>query len=145
MSPPPQAPDNDGLQVVSIDSLTAALEKLNVNVPVKDMVSAIREVDQAKRAKLANEATERRAALSTRKLLATTARPFPFNQPNILVALHPSEPSPGLQFETTSHFVPHPPKPAKADPLAKQRRRRLLELTKQTFPTGKLPDPFTLA
>jgi hypothetical protein len=28
--------------------------------------------------------------------------------------------------------------------LAKERRRRLLELTKQSFPDGKVPDPFSL-
>ena len=29
------------------------------------------------------------------------------------------------------------------DPLAKERRRRLLELTERSFPDGKVPDPFT--
>ncbi|KAL6300365.1 hypothetical protein BKA93DRAFT_740662 [Sparassis latifolia] len=104
---PPPLPAND-LQVVSIDSLEAALAKLAIKVSVNDIVSVIREEEEAK------------------------------------LALNPPEQSSGLQFTTTSKFIADPPKPAKADPLAKERRRRLLDLTKQTFPDGKVPDPFTL-
>jgi len=53
---------------------------------------------------------------------------------SVLVALHPpSMQSSGLHFTTTSHFVHHPPRAEKADQLAKERRRRFLELTKQTL------------
>jgi hypothetical protein len=41
-----------------------------------------------------------------------------------------------------SKFIPKPAKPTNVDPLAKE-RRRLLELTKESFPDGKVPDPFT--
>ncbi|KAI0299628.1 hypothetical protein BC826DRAFT_1102734 [Russula brevipes] len=108
---PPPLPDG-GFEVFTIDSLEAALEKLNIDVSVKDIISVIRELEEAKRAKQ--------------------------------LALHPPERSLGLQFTTTSQFVEHPPSPEKADPRAKERRNRLLELTKQRFPDGKVPDPFTL-
>jgi len=110
--------------VVSIDSLEAALAKMDIKASVEDILLVIREVEEAKRAKLIAQATNRRATLSN-------------------LALHPPEQSSGLQFTTTSDFVRHPPRPEKADPLAKERRRRLLELTKQTFPDGAVPDPFT--
>ena len=61
----------------------------------------------------------------------------------MLVALHPPEQSSGLQFTATSHLVHHPPSPEKADPLKKERRRRLLELTEEVFPGGRIPDPFS--
>jgi hypothetical protein len=60
------------------------------------------------------------------------------------VALRPTGATAGLKFTTVSKFVPKPIKAAHVDPLAKERRRRLLELTKQSFPDGKVPDPFTL-
>ena len=56
------------------------------------------------------------------------------------VALQPTEATAGLKFTTVSKFDP---KPAKPDNVAKERRRRLLELTKEAFPDGKVPDPFT--
>ncbi|GBE84298.1 hypothetical protein SCP_0602760 [Sparassis crispa] len=118
---PPPLPAND-LQVVSIDSLEAALAKLAIKISVNDIVSVIREEEEAKRVKLIARASERRATLSN-------------------LALNPLEQPSGLQFTTTSKFIADPPKPAKADPLAKERRRRLLDLTEQTFPDGKVPDP----
>lgn len=63
----------------------------------------------------------------------------------MLVTLHPPAQSSGLQFKTTSRFVPNPPKPDKVDPLKAERQRRLLGLTKQVFPDGKVPDPYTTA
>ena len=60
------------------------------------------------------------------------------------VALQPTKAPPGLEFTTVSKFVPKPTKPAHVDPLAQERRRRLLELTEQSFPDGKVPDPFSL-
>jgi len=60
------------------------------------------------------------------------------------LALQPTGATTGLKFTTVSKFVPKPTKPAHVDPLAKERRRRLLELTKQSFPDGKVPDPFAL-
>ncbi|KAK2465135.1 hypothetical protein APHAL10511_002827 [Amanita phalloides] len=71
------------------------------------------------------EATQRRAALSK-------------------LALQPTGATAGLKFTTVSKFVPEPTKPAQVDPLAKERRRRLLELTQESFPDGKVPDPFSL-
>jgi hypothetical protein len=44
--PPPPG----GLELVSIDSVKAALEKMDIKVPVDDIITAIREVEDAKRA-----------------------------------------------------------------------------------------------
>ena len=60
------------------------------------------------------------------------------------VALQLNEPSAGLKITTVSKSVPNPPKPANIDPLAQERRRRLLELTEQAFPDGRVPDPLSL-
>ncbi|KAJ7466594.1 hypothetical protein B0H11DRAFT_2239767 [Mycena galericulata] len=63
------------------------------------------------------------------------------------VALHPTTQSTGLHMTTVSKFIPKPTNttPTNVDPLAKERRRRLVELTKDSFPDGKVPDPFTLS
>ena len=64
----------------------------------------------------------------------------------MLPALQPTLPTgatAGLKFTTVSQFVGKPTKPAHVDPLVKERRLRLLELTKQSFPDGKVPDPFS--
>jgi hypothetical protein len=65
MLPPP--PPADALQVVHIASLAAALAKLNVKIPIEDLIKVIHDEDEAKRVKVAAEATQRRAALSERK------------------------------------------------------------------------------
>ena len=64
---PPPPPQADTLQVVHIDSLEAALAKLNVKIPIEDLIKAIQDEDEAKRVKATAEATQRRAALSERK------------------------------------------------------------------------------
>jgi hypothetical protein len=60
------------------------------------------------------------------------------------VALQPTGETAGLKFTTVSEFIAKPTKPAHVDPLAKERRRRLLELTEQSFPDAKVSDPFSL-
>jgi hypothetical protein len=60
------------------------------------------------------------------------------------VTLQPTGATAGLKFTAVFKFVGKPTKPAHVDPLAKERRLRLLELTKQSFPDGKVPDPFSL-
>ncbi|KAG5645638.1 hypothetical protein DXG03_005629 [Asterophora parasitica] len=56
------------LQVIRIDSLAAALAKLNANISIDDLLKAIHEEDEAKRVKAAAvaestpEATQRRRA-----------------------------------------------------------------------------------
>ena len=50
MLPPP--PPSDFILVVHVDSMAAALAKLNIKVPVEDLVKAIREEDEAKGIKL---------------------------------------------------------------------------------------------
>ncbi|KAJ3505104.1 hypothetical protein NLJ89_g7586 [Agrocybe chaxingu] len=122
LAPPPPA---NSLQVVQISSLTAALARLGINIPIEDVIKAVHEENGANRAKLAAEATKRRAALSK-------------------LALQPINASAGLKITTESKFVPRPIKPTNVDPLAKERRRRLVELTKEAFPDGKPPDPFNL-
>ncbi|KZP06358.1 hypothetical protein FIBSPDRAFT_1053580, partial [Athelia psychrophila] len=113
---------SDAPQVVHIDSLEAALAKLNVNVPIKDLLKLIHEEDEAKRAAAA---TQCRTALSN-------------------LALRPPEQTAGLQFTTISRSIPDLPKHANVDPLAKERRLRLRELSEQTFPDGKVPELFAL-
>lgn len=56
------------------------------------------------------------------------------------VALQPTEATAGLEFTTVSELVPNPPKPVHVGPLARERRRCLLELTEQSFPDGKVAD-----
>ena len=60
-----------------------------------------------------------------------------------LVALQPTRETAGLKFTTISKFIAKSTKPVHVDSLAKE-RRRLLELTKQPFPDGNVPDPFSL-
>ena len=118
---------------------------MDSEVSVEDIVPVVREVEESKHAELIAQATERRPTRSRRKSPATAAHLLPFNLSNMLVALYPLEQSLGLQFTTTSHPVHRPASLEKADPLAKERRRRLLELTEQAFPGGRVPAPFTLA
>ncbi|KAF8911432.1 hypothetical protein CPB84DRAFT_1761807 [Gymnopilus junonius] len=92
--------------------------------PVEDLLRAIHDEDEARRSELNNRAIQqRRAALSK-------------------FALQPPEAGVGLNITTVSEFVPNPPKPTNPDPLAKERRHRIIELTKQAFPNDNVPDPF---
>ena len=81
MSPPPPPGD---LQAASIDSLEAALTGLDIDVPAKDIVLAVRG-EGAEPAKQICYATP-----SERGSPASTARPLSVNTSNMLVALHPS-------------------------------------------------------
>lgn len=65
MLPPPPAADE--LQVVHVSSLAAALTKLDIKIPMDDLLRAIHDEDEARRVKLTSDATQRRAALSKRK------------------------------------------------------------------------------
>ncbi|KAJ7433639.1 hypothetical protein B0H11DRAFT_2259254 [Mycena galericulata] len=117
---PPSPPLADSLQVVQISSLAAALVKLNIGIPIEDVIQAIHREDEAKRATLSAQATHRRRRAALSKL-----------------ALHPTEQSTGLHMTTPiSKFIPKPTTPTNADPLAKERRRRLVQLTKDSFPDG---------
>jgi hypothetical protein len=60
MLPPPPLQDD----TVHIASLAAALAKLNVKIPIEDLVKVIHDEDEARRVKVAAEETQRRAALS---------------------------------------------------------------------------------
>ncbi|KAJ7749336.1 hypothetical protein DFH07DRAFT_775491 [Mycena maculata] len=122
----PSPPLADSLQVVQISSLAAALVKLNIGIPIEDVIKAVHREDEAKRATLSALATQRRAALST-------------------LALHSTKQSTGLHMTTVSMFIPKPTTPTNVDPLAKERRRRLVQLTKDSYPDGKVPDPFTIS
>ncbi|KZP19728.1 hypothetical protein FIBSPDRAFT_557916 [Athelia psychrophila] len=114
----------------------------------QDLLKLIYEEDEAKRIKLAAAAPQRRTALSNRKSPLTQpirSRRLSINDAvRCLVALRPPEQTAGLQFTTISRSIPDPPKPANVDPLAKERRRRLRELSEQTFPDGNVPEPFSL-
>jgi aconitase A len=60
------------------------------------------------------------------------------------VGLQPTEAPASLDLSTVSESVPDPTKPANVEPLSKQeRRRRLIELAKQTTPPeNKFLNPF---
>lgn len=73
MSPPP--PQADTLQVVRISSLAAALAKLDIQIPIEELLEAIHQEDEAARLKSTGEATKRRTALSSRKLTFPSLSP----------------------------------------------------------------------
>ncbi|KAJ7202879.1 hypothetical protein GGX14DRAFT_653369 [Mycena pura] len=50
--PPPQSSLSDSSQLFHISSLAAALDKLNIGIPVDDVIQAVRREDKAKRAAL---------------------------------------------------------------------------------------------
>ncbi|KAJ7136179.1 hypothetical protein C8R44DRAFT_769863 [Mycena epipterygia] len=118
-SPPP----TDSFQVVQIPSLAAALAKLNVQIPFEDVMKAVREEDE--RAASTAQVAQRRAAL-------------------VDLALQPAKAPVGLKMTTVPRFEPNLPKPTHVDPLVKERRRRLIELTEEAFPDGKVPDPYAV-
>ncbi|KAJ7253273.1 hypothetical protein C8J57DRAFT_1722615 [Mycena rebaudengoi] len=121
IDPPP-----DSLQVVQISPLAAALAKLNIGIPVEDVIKVVHREDEAK------------PKFNPRALTPSLTM-------NLPVALHPTKQSAGLNMTTVSKFVPKRTTPTNVDPLAKERRRRLVELAKCLFPDGKVPDPFTLS
>jgi len=125
-SPPPSA---GSFQVVHIASLEAVLAKLNIKIPVEDFIKAIHDEEEARHVEPTAEATQ----LLARSLQRTS--PFP-------VTLRPMETA-GTVFTPVPQFIPGSPTPANDDPLAKERRRRLVELAEQAFPDGKFPDPYT--
>ena len=157
MSPPPPPLPPADLRVVSIDSLKVAIAKMEINVSVEDIIAVIREVEEAKPAEQIAQATEQIAQatkqiaqaaerLSKRKSPAPVARLLSFSLSNMLVALHPPKQSSGLQLMTTSDPFSGPNLRrcvTNADPLPKERRRSLMELTQQAFPDGEVPPPFS--
>ena len=59
---------DDAFQVVHISSLAAVLAKLNVKIPIEDLIEAIHDEDEAKRVRMTTaDATQRCAAPSERK------------------------------------------------------------------------------
>ncbi|KAJ6551524.1 hypothetical protein B0H19DRAFT_1264163 [Mycena capillaripes] len=112
---PPPPPADESLHLVHINSLEAALDKLNIQIPAKDLIKAIRDKDEARRTV---DETQRGAVLS-------------------LLALQPTKLKAGLNITTLSRFVPKSNDPVDADPLVQERRRRLVELAKEAFPDGK--------
>ena len=63
MFPPPPPPD-DALHIASV---AAEITKLNVKIPIEDLIKAIHDADEAKRIEATAEAIRRRAALFERK------------------------------------------------------------------------------
>ncbi|KAF7328842.1 hypothetical protein MVEN_02513600 [Mycena venus] len=116
----PSPPLADSLQVIQISSLAAALAKLNIGIPVEDVIKAVHREDEAKRATLSAQATQHRAAALSKSIY----RP---------------------SYDHSFQVYTKPTTPTNVDPLAKERRRRLVELTKDSFPDGKVPYPFTLS
>ena len=66
MSVPPLPAD--GLRVLPFDALEFALTKLDIKVPLSDIVAAVREEEEAQRKKTN---AERRASMAMRKLSPT--------------------------------------------------------------------------
>ncbi|KAN0100097.1 hypothetical protein V8E55_000081 [Tylopilus felleus] len=90
----------DSPQVVSIDSLKAALAKLNIKVPVDDVISAIREVEQTKRGQPLAQSPERCAALeSERKSFPIVTCRFP----SLVQYEYASPSSSGVVFRCADH------------------------------------------
>ena len=128
MSPVPPRPAI-GFELVTIDSLGVALARMGINVPKKDIIKVICEVEKEKRQK----------ELAECKSHAIAARLLSFKLTNMLVALHPPDKS---QFTTTLHSVSHQshaPRPEQDDALAEVGPRRLKELTEKAFPDGRVP------
>lgn len=75
LSLPP--PPGFGSELVSIDSLEAALGKMGIKVSMQDLISAIRDIEKAKSAKLIAD-WERCAVFSKCKSPATVARLLSF-------------------------------------------------------------------
>ncbi|KAF7306284.1 hypothetical protein MIND_00419300 [Mycena indigotica] len=118
MSLPPPPPTRSKFDVISVDSLEAALKKLDANIALQDILDAIHEED------------ERRAVQVEERHAAVTELTW--------------QPAAGLEMTTVSEFIANPPEPIDVDPLREQRRRRLLELTKEAFPDGIIPNPFVV-
>ncbi|KAK7064827.1 hypothetical protein R3P38DRAFT_59184 [Favolaschia claudopus] len=95
-SPPPPPGFADPLRV-SISSIKAALEKLDIGIPVEDVVKAVQ----------AEEAAQ--------------------------LATHPT-----TQYADTNTTLV----PCDLTQRVKERRRRLMELTREAFPDGKVPAPY---
>ena len=96
-------PPPGDLQAASIDSLETGLTRLDIDVPAKDIVSAVREEEGAAHVKQIDY-----AAPSERNSPASTARPLSFNTSNTLVSIHPLDQDPPvLPFLPTRDFRSH--------------------------------------
>lgn len=130
MSPVPPRPAI-GFELVTIDSLGVALARMGINVPMKDIIKVICEVEEEKRQK----------ELAECKSHAIAARLLSFKLTNMLVAFHPPD---KFQFTTTLHSVSHQshaPRPEQDDALAEVGRHpsRLKDLFERAFPDGRVP------
>lgn len=130
--PPPRAPpladDVDVLLVVHTSSLAATLAKLDFKIPIEDFIKVLHDVDTAKRDKINAEfaaEVQRLTAVSKSKSAPLILLPVTMNidhwmLPVFPVALQPS----GIESTTAHHHHVDP-----------ERRRRLVELAKQAFPS----------
>lgn len=78
-------PSPHNTTTVSIDTLEIVLARMGIKVPVNDIVTVIREVEEAERTKQACERCAQRKSHSTSACL--------FFNPTMLVAVHPPEDS----------------------------------------------------
>ena len=115
LSPPPP-PSPAGFQTISIHSHEVALAKLGATFSAEDLITAIREVGEAKRA-------ERRAVMCEHKWPAAAACPLSLYLFNMLVALQCPEQSSRSQIITRFYFVQDPPRPEEVDQRANERLR----------------------
>jgi hypothetical protein len=113
---PPSA--DDQVITVHITSLAAALSRLNINIPIQDLIKIMREEDEVR---LATRATERRAMLSKHELAPDSLAPSFTTNPILPVALPETF---AINTTGTLTFVPRPTEP---DPLMKECSRRLIE------------------
>ena len=135
MLPPPPV---DTLQVVDIASLAAALTKLNVEIPIEDLIKVIQDEDEAKRVKVTAEATQRRAALSERKP-APAPCPLSDNEPGQCFQSLSNQPGqlPASNSPQSPSSSPSPPNP----PMSIHWRRNVVvvssNLPNSPFPTAR--------
>jgi hypothetical protein len=122
MSPTISNPPSLG--VVRIDALSAALEKLGLNVQIDAILDAVKQSEEERDTKsAAPSVAAKRAAL-------------------VKLSQEMPPPSGRSTLSYTSTFVPK--SPPSLDPKSKERRKRLKAMTEEAFPPGKpLPDPYT--
>ena len=116
LNPPP-------LGVVRIDALSAALEQLGFGVQIDAILDAVKRLEEERDAKPAAPSA---AAKRTAMVRLGQEIPPPKRKIDAFVHIH-----------LRTQIIPS------VDPKSKERRKRLIAMTKEAFPLGTpLPDPY---
>jgi hypothetical protein len=140
LPPPPTLVPS--LYLVRVDALDAALIELGItSVSANALLEAVKQQEDRKHNEVNESASKRRRALLNREPFLESHHYQAVTFPSVV-----SRP-PDKSLETVppykSTFVANP-KPSEAlDEVAKERRRRLRKLAKDSFPDGKFPEPYT--